>query len=79
MPIDRPPLRFDHPFAGKVIIEQVDLAGQWQHCQPYGGWACAFVIYGVCHIYVIAEHSGDRDLMRHEIAHCNGWPADHPR
>ena len=25
-----------------------------------------------------AEHVRFNDVLRHEIAHCNGWPADHP-
>jgi len=28
---------------------------------------------------VIKEHHQEpKDIIRHETAHCNGWPSDHP-
>ena len=33
---------------------------------------------GKCTIYLLPwEHI--KAIRRHEIGHCNGWPADHPR
>ena len=91
MAVDLPPLRYDHPFVGTLVIERVDLEGLWKHCQPYGGWACEVTINGTAHIYIVREteivEGPSRDrflrelplLIRHEIGHANGWPADHPK
>jgi hypothetical protein len=36
---------------------------------------------GVCHVIVINRQMGDYSpvfVLRHEMAHCAGWAADHP-
>lgn len=46
-------------------------------------YGCAYPRKGECYIVYSYDPSGnDKDMAsnvrRHEIAHCNGWPADHP-
>jgi hypothetical protein len=42
--------------------------------------ACSFVDDGTC--YMVLPSDGQTSVAvyrRHETAHCNGWPADHPQ
>lgn len=46
-------------------------------------YGCAYRGDGICHIVYSYDPSGkdkrmERNVWRHEVAHCNGWPADHP-
>lgn len=74
-----PPPQYDHPFHGQVVIEQSyggELTAMGGPCFPWlGAYACA---KPVCYVYVM-KGKLTPELLRHEIAHCNGWPADHPR
>jgi hypothetical protein len=71
-----PPAKYDHPFAGKIVVHlnwtPIALGAFW----PVYGYT--FVIGTTCHIQVwrAAFHNS---LYRHERAHCNGWPSWHPR
>jgi hypothetical protein len=78
----KPPVRFDHPFRGTVHILQ----------KPFwvcpGAWACTPIPPAgtrVCTIYSNSigflgmDRAGYRNVIRHEIGHCNGWPQNHPR
>lgn len=76
-----PPAIYDHPYPGEVRFhlgqggEMTAIDGP---CFPWlGSHACAKVIGGVCHIWVLKDKLTPA-LLRHELAHCNGWPADHP-
>jgi hypothetical protein len=40
----------------------------------YGAWGCAGVVKGKCYLFRI----DNPDVRRHELAHSNGWPKDHP-
>ena len=87
MPIDLPPPRFDHQFDGPVlVIDNYDqsISAIGQPCYPWtGAYACAVMLplprpTGTCVIF--AQHGKlTSELRRHEIGHCNGWPADHSR
>ncbi len=75
-----PPAPYDHPFHGQVIEQRLSLLDIIQACHgPAGG--CAWVSNGVCHI-ALPRNETDRRLIalirQHEIAHCNGWSANHP-
>lgn len=87
-----PPVRFSH-YSGKVIVKTVPKGAAFRACTnlgyAYDGQAsagfypgmlgCAFGGVGTdmpCHIVVT---QGKPHVKRHEIAHCAGWPADHPR
>jgi len=73
-----PPSQYDHPYRGHVIEQRLSAAQIARLCP---GEACATVIKGVCHIML---PNGEKDrrvialMRRHEIGHCNGWPASHP-
>lgn len=75
-----PPSRFDGPYRGELHVVVVPLAQMAANCMGLA-YACAFGGPGYCRIYLPKEASGAvlAALRRHEIAHCNGWPAHHPR
>lgn len=79
--VELPPARYDHPYAGKVNIfagYDGSISAIGQPCFPWmGAHACAKIIGGECYIYAWAGKLTP-ELLRHEIGHCNGWPADHP-
>ncbi len=64
-----PPAEYDHPFHGKVVVRYSET-----HCLP--NVACAGSRNGVC-LIVISQRGiaayGLEQLMKHEVAHCNGW------
>jgi hypothetical protein len=76
-----PPARFDHPNKN-AIVKWASREEVWRICHhgseipvgcallpPHGGKPCL----------VLVTHTwDDARLLRHEIAHCNGWPANHP-
>jgi hypothetical protein len=85
-----PPPEYDHPFAGELTVftarnqDEVRAACPRTQFPPMGALGCApYIRPGRCHI-VLAP---DADIIkvgfppelvrRHEIAHCNGWHADH--
>jgi len=74
-----PPQRYDYPFTGRVIVKKDAL----EYC-PRGDWACAHVGgdgNGICvvHMWRGLKNKDYERLMRHEVAHCNGWATDHPK
>ncbi len=83
----RPPARFDHPIKGKMIIHYQSLF-QVMWGGPCAGtcWAYTYIPARgatVCHSYIPVvgrkvNLEGQRELIRHERGHCNGWPANHP-
>lgn len=79
----KPPARYDHPFAGEVQIIRHQSGNIERLCgydKPGIVRGCASVVDGVCviQIAVYAKISDPAMLIRHETAHCNGWPEDHP-
>jgi hypothetical protein len=85
-----PPAEYDHPFSGPRLII-IELASQealrlWCRIDKMRGMTfagCAGINkLGMCLIYLdtkeIAKQRWTVNLaLRHEIAHCNGWPKDH--
>jgi hypothetical protein len=46
-------------------------------------YGCAYPAEGLCYVVYSYDPSGkdkrmESNVWRHEIAHCNGWPAHHP-
>jgi hypothetical protein len=85
-----PPKEFDHPFAGELIVftarDQDEVRAMCPRTQfpPLGALGCAPNIGpGRCRIVlapdadIIKAGHPPELVKRHEIAHCNGWPADH--
>ncbi len=81
-----PPMHyFDEPYTGRLDIKHLPEAEILSICRQANGKAenfgCAFPTIGRCSVYVSEELP---KLLRehvqiHEVAHCHGWPADHPQ
>jgi len=78
-----PPAQYNHPYAGRVVERVMPVAEVLALCTSVGASgrfvACAWVSDGVCHIVLPNDEPAPvSTYRRHEIAHCNGWPANHP-
>jgi hypothetical protein len=79
-----PPARYDHPYNGQVVERVVPAAEVPSLCMPMGadlfGAACSLLqSNGTCYIVLPSDGRAPvATFRRHEIAHCNGWPANHP-
>jgi hypothetical protein len=78
-----PPAQYNHQYAGRVDERVMPVAEVRALCTSVGASgpfvACAWVSDGVCHIVLPNdERAPVSTYRRHEIAHCNGWPANHP-
>lgn len=71
-----PPARYNHAFPGKVVVYAHAFPLAWWLC---GGlvYGCAFMVPGQCTIHVWRPKY-NLSLYQHELAHCNGWPYNHP-
>lgn len=80
--VQPPPARYDHPFRGRLVINYVDdIVRSCQAGNVFGRVVgCAYLGRGQCTILIAKGVSEQmrQDLIRHETAHCNGWPANHP-
>lgn len=73
-----PPAIYDHPYDGTVVAEYLSYQQLQRDCEA-DAIGCAAVVDGVCAIILpnwLSPVILDR-VRRHEVAHCNGWPADH--
>lgn len=81
-----PPPEYDYPYKGKLVVQTVTLEQLREQCSVATAMSlgCAFPSANSCRIilideYYIAARGWTKELMmRHELAHCNGWPGDHP-
>jgi hypothetical protein len=86
-----PPQQYDHTYSGKLEIIYTKTAEEMaRHCPPNSHGqrlGCARRNYpseGHCFIVIApaaeleAIGYSEPTIVRHENAHCNGWPADHP-
>jgi hypothetical protein len=78
-----PPAQYNHPYAGRVDERVMPVAEVRTLCRSVGASgrfvACAWVSNGTCHIVLPSdERAPVSTYRRHEIAHCNGWPENHP-
>ena len=85
-----PPKEFDRPYEGELVItvarDQTHLSELCSGTRlPPGSraLACAERTASTCKIFLPPRASTDLDwplalIVRHEIAHCNGWAWDHP-
>jgi hypothetical protein len=77
-----PPASYDHPYRGPVVQMVMPLASARRLCGQRGAVAdaCSWTKNGRC--YIVIPRGGPvkslKSYRRHEIAHCNGWPAHHP-
>jgi hypothetical protein len=86
-----PPEQYDHPFRGPGELRIIDAASQdevRQWCPtavfPKAGafgcasskpWGCQVAIASEADLKTVGLTRGM--VLRHEVAHCNGWPGDH--
>jgi hypothetical protein len=78
-----PPAQWDFPYKGKLTVHQVDHNQIVVHCRanhPFSGMiaGCAYPGRGACTVYINSSARDPACALRHEIAHCNGWPSHHP-
>lgn len=71
-----PPHRFDHPYKGKLSLIYVDTGTVYKICRRPAN-ACAIRNRGKCLVVIDQISRGRESTLRHEIAHCNGWSANH--
>jgi hypothetical protein len=85
-----PPEQYNHPYDGPVVERVMSEADVKPLCTSMGaspsGVACSWQSGGTCYIVLPNDYVLPNDQVapvsifrRHEIAHCNGWPANHPR
>lgn len=75
-----PPTRFDHP--PKIPVKIVRAEHIPKICRnPAQKIGCSFAGGPRCVIYIARKLPKDwySGVLRHEKAHCNGWPGHHPR
>jgi hypothetical protein len=77
-----PPHAYDHPYKGHVVERVMPLAQARTLCRRRGVFAdaCSWTERGTC--VIVIPRGGPvksrASYRKHEIAHCNGWPAGHP-
>ncbi len=78
-----PPAQYNHPYNGPVVERvmpeaEVRLLCMSRGADP-GGVACSWLSDGACYIALPDDEQAPvSTYRRHELAHCNGWPANHP-
>jgi hypothetical protein len=78
-----PPAQYNHPYNGQVIERVMPVAEVRTLCMSMGadvlGVACSWQSDNTCYIVLPNDEQAPvATYRRHEIAHCNGWPANHP-
>ena len=75
-----PPARYP-AYSGKVTTHMLPLKALQKACRLTRVEACAFPMRTWCVVYLPTGRTPQRlaALKRHELAHCSGWPANHPR
>lgn len=89
--VKEPPWQYDYPYRGQLTVKELLPHEVHDECTrgfpaPKGRlvMACALLARDESECIVILpinigqfSHKEMRLLVRHEIAHCNGWPDDH--
>lgn len=86
-----PPARFDHPFPGTLVEEPLPRDQVLKLCPKLLSQfkipgevtrGCSILLKpDLCLIvYIDKPYHGTEPaaVKRHEVGHCDGWPADHP-
>ena len=71
-----PPPEYDYPYDGVVHVEVVDRDNIQRECGgPPNIAGCAWVDNDICYVIIAGKtlRASVEDILRHEIAHCNGW------
>lgn len=80
----QPPARFNHPYRGKLTEYRMFVDAARMLCKKQGVEAdsCSWVDKSSRCYIVVPWDAPVKDLsqyQRHEIAHCNGWGANHEK
>ena len=90
-PIIPPPAIYDHAYKGRLAVQQGTMAQVEHYCHamqgivsPYRALGCSKVDEHSCFVMIPkiggpVTASIQAQIRHHELAHCNGWPANHPR
>ena len=90
-PIDAPPAIYQRAYRGALTVRQGTLSQVEHYCHtmqgivsPYRALGCSKVDEGSCFVMIPkiggpVTASIQAQIRRHELAHCNGWAAHHPR
>jgi hypothetical protein len=84
-----PPEEFDRPYGGELVIVRVDSpdllipycrnpSGKVLGCAEYKHLDKKCIIYLIPDGFYTSVGYDPNDVFRHEVAHCNGWPSNHP-
>jgi hypothetical protein len=86
-----PPMEYDHPYGGELTIhlakDQAEVRATCPNSKfpPIGALGCALLHPNGKQCWIVLAPDADivavghttEIVKRHEIGHCNGWPADH--
>lgn len=79
-----PPARFlKEPLPGHLFMQpEAKLIETCSNMvKKFEDWGCSRIIgKGYCQVFINSDLPENirQSVFRHELAHCNGWPADHP-
>jgi hypothetical protein len=88
-----PPARYDHAYSGKLVLRKIPQEQLRAACDNLfirnhltirattGMRGCSFRKGGRCEVLTIDRtyrRATPQAALRHELGHCNGWPANHP-
>jgi hypothetical protein len=86
-----PPPSYDHAYHGQLTERHASLAQVEHFCHTMQGIVSAYRALGCSKVYpdhcfiMIPKIGGQitarfqAEIRRHELGHCNGWAANHPR
>lgn len=82
-----PPERYDYEYKGELTILRLSKEEANRRCDALrtsrtGSVAGCTLRYSDMKCTIILNRESvinEASLLRHEVAHCNGWPAHHPR
>lgn len=84
--VEMPSAAYTHAYEGELRMHLLSRAEVFDICRYETGLdapqflGCAVTWPIACDVYVVADllEPLRGTVTRHEIAHCNGWPGDHP-
>jgi len=93
-PTWNPPARFDFPYRGELLVRRIPQRDVAEACRIlfmlYSVHAKASMEQRGCSIVTSSnsclvvtvdqtyKKATPESVLRHEMGHCNGWPANHP-
>lgn len=84
--VQPPPAVYDHAFHGAMHVYQHRMGEVDRYCLGTPVYGCSPIggVGGTCDIRIVTPGKDGvtkefyMRVLRHERAHCNGWPAGHP-